>query len=278
MCNCCYFTLATGANPEVWGRELSTVVGGTSCVCSSSPRECFFSVVVTIVCNRNHVCVGKLLRLLPVTCGRVVCVLLGALARPRRRAAPPELSLISELMVESRTLSLRVAASPATSPSCLYNTEVSSSGFEPPGSCPTCSRWLCVCLDSQWQWDMAEIIAVNAGLPSPSAMNLTFRMPEDPDPEAPAGPATPAPLSSEDYLFVEARHPSTVLQGLNSLRLNNAFCDVTLCCGGQEFPCHRIVLASFSSYFQVKRLITPCIHTAPIKAEDSQIKRTESEL
>uniref|UniRef100_G3PCF3 BTB domain-containing protein n=1 Tax=Gasterosteus aculeatus aculeatus TaxID=481459 RepID=G3PCF3_GASAC len=57
-------------------------------------------------------------------------------------------------------------------------------------------------------------------------------------------------LSGDDYLFVEARHPNTVLQGLNSLRLNNAFCDVTLCCGGQEFPCHRIVLASFSSYFQ----------------------------
>ncbi|XP_060945623.1 kelch-like protein 20 [Limanda limanda] len=100
---------------------------------------------------------------------------------------------------------------------------------------------------------MAEIIAVNAGLPSLSAMNVTYRMQEDPGPAAapPAGPAAPpAPLSSEDYLFVEARHPSTVLQGLNSLRLNNAFCDVTLCCGGQEFPCHRIVLASFSSYFQ----------------------------
>lgn len=77
---------------------------------------------------------------------------------------------------------------------------------------------------------MAEIIAVNPGLPSPSTL--------------------PASLN-DDYLFVETRHPNTVLQGLNSLRLNNAFCDVTLCCGGQEFPCHRIVLASFSSYFQV---------------------------
>ncbi|XP_051905488.1 kelch-like protein diablo isoform X2 [Hippocampus zosterae] len=63
--------------------------------------------------------------------------------------------------------------------------------------------------------------------------------------------ATPAsPCSGDDYLFVEARHPNTVLQGLNTLRLENSFCDVTLCCGGQEFPCHRIVLASFSSYFQ----------------------------
>ncbi|XP_043945581.1 kelch-like protein 20 isoform X1 [Protopterus annectens] len=57
-------------------------------------------------------------------------------------------------------------------------------------------------------------------------------------------------LDSEDYLFVESKHSCKVLEGLNSLRLNNAFCDVILCCGGQEFPCHRIVLASFSSYFR----------------------------
>lgn len=97
---------------------------------------------------------------------------------------------------------------------------------------------------------MADVVAVNSGLLLPSAfpMNVTFRIQEDADA---AAVAPPAPLCNEDYLFVEARHPNTVLQGLNSLRLNNAFCDVTLCCGGQEFPCHRIVLASFSSYFQV---------------------------
>lgn len=94
---------------------------------------------------------------------------------------------------------------------------------------------------------MAEVIAVNAGLSLPPTMR---RIPiEEEVSVAPAAPSVPQ--GSEDYLFVEARHPSTVLQGLNSLRLNNAFCDVTLCCGGQEFPCHRIVLASFSSYFQV---------------------------
>lgn len=95
---------------------------------------------------------------------------------------------------------------------------------------------------------MAEVISVNAGLALPPTMNGTFPIEEDVS-VAPAAPSVPQ--SSEDYLFVEARHPNTVLQGLNSLRLNNAFCDVTLCCGGQEFPCHRIVLASFSSYFQV---------------------------
>ena len=60
-----------------------------------------------------------------------------------------------------------------------------------------------------------------------------------------------ANAGSEDYMFVETTHPDKVLQGLNSIRLNNAFCDVTLCCGGQEFPCHRIVLAAISTYFQV---------------------------
>lgn len=95
---------------------------------------------------------------------------------------------------------------------------------------------------------MAEVAAVNAGLPLSSTMNLTFQIQDTAATASAAAPA--APLSNEDYLFVEAKHPNTVLHGLNSLRLNNAFCDVTLCCGGQEFPCHRIVLASFSSYFQ----------------------------
>ncbi|XP_078096673.1 LOW QUALITY PROTEIN: kelch-like protein 24 [Mustelus asterias] len=62
---------------------------------------------------------------------------------------------------------------------------------------------------------------------------------------------TGSPLECEDYMFLESEHSSKVLDGLNSLRLNNAFCDVILCCDGQEFPCHRIVLASFSSYFRV---------------------------
>uniref|UniRef100_A0A3P9HJI2 Kelch-like protein 20 n=1 Tax=Oryzias latipes TaxID=8090 RepID=A0A3P9HJI2_ORYLA len=108
---------------------------------------------------------------------------------------------------------------------------------------------------------MAEVNAVGAGFLLPSTMNAIFQVQEEACAAATAAAAAtaggtagsaapPASQSSEDYLFVETRHPNTVLQGLNSLRLNNAFCDVTLCCGGQEFPCHRIVLASFSSYFQ----------------------------
>ncbi|XP_046873272.1 kelch-like protein diablo isoform X3 [Hypomesus transpacificus] len=93
---------------------------------------------------------------------------------------------------------------------------------------------------------MAEIIVVN--IISPSSPPATATLPPSPVLEDSCLPL--ASLDSEDYVFVEARHPNKVLEGLNSLRLNNAFCDVTLCCGGQEFPCHRIVLASFSSYFQ----------------------------
>uniref|UniRef100_A0A672P0Y3 Kelch-like protein 17 n=1 Tax=Sinocyclocheilus grahami TaxID=75366 RepID=A0A672P0Y3_SINGR len=87
-------------------------------------------------------------------------------------------------------------------------------------------------------------MAVNLLATSPSTTTLS----PSPCVEDPGFPLSS--LDSEDYVFVEARHPNKVLEGLNSLRLNNAFCDVTLCCGGQEFPCHRIVLASFSSYFQ----------------------------
>ncbi|XP_076020753.1 kelch-like protein 24 [Genypterus blacodes] len=94
---------------------------------------------------------------------------------------------------------------------------------------------------------MAEIIAVDASLPTTPTVDLTYSLLED---SAVAESLPLTPQSSEDQLFVEARHPNAVLQGLNSLRLNNALCDVTLCCGGQEFPCHRVVLASFSAYFQ----------------------------
>ena len=90
---------------------------------------------------------------------------------------------------------------------------------------------------------MAAIVPVDANTASSTVADVHSEEENDIH-EANAG--------SEDYLFVEAKHPNTVLQGLNSIRLNNAFCDVTLCCGGQEFPCHRIVLASISSYFQVK--------------------------
>ncbi|XP_078502015.1 kelch-like protein 24 [Lissotriton helveticus] len=78
-----------------------------------------------------------------------------------------------------------------------------------------------------------------------------------PEPEYPAPqPEYPAPQASgeegqeEELLLTEARHPLHVLEGLNSLRLLRSFCDVVLCCGGHDFPCHRLVLAACSSYFR----------------------------
>ncbi|XP_042218059.1 kelch-like protein diablo [Homarus americanus] len=55
---------------------------------------------------------------------------------------------------------------------------------------------------------------------------------------------------SEDCKFVNSAHPEAVLLGLNELRKNGHFCDVTLCVDGMTFPVHRSVLASFSPYFR----------------------------
>ena len=56
-------------------------------------------------------------------------------------------------------------------------------------------------------------------------------------------------LIEEEYKFVEVSHPAQILTGLHHLKQSQQFCDVTICAGGQEFSCHRIVLASFSPYF-----------------------------
>ncbi|ELT91551.1 hypothetical protein CAPTEDRAFT_3638 [Capitella teleta] len=54
----------------------------------------------------------------------------------------------------------------------------------------------------------------------------------------------------EDFLFIEASHALQVLSGLNELRQGSLFCDLTLCIERKKFPCHKIVLASFSPYFK----------------------------
>jgi len=40
-----------------------------------------------------------------------------------------------------------------------------------------------------------------------------------------------------------------LLANINSLRLRSAYTDAILCCGQDEFPCHRNVLAASSTYF-----------------------------
>ena len=66
--------------------------------------------------------------------------------------------------------------------------------------------------------------------------------------DAASGP----PSSLDAEVFADPLHPNKLLEGLNRLRLNSVLCDVILCFGGQEFSCHRHVLASFSPYFEVK--------------------------
>lgn len=56
--------------------------------------------------------------------------------------------------------------------------------------------------------------------------------------------------SGDDYRYAEVSHPAQMLAGLQTLRRNSKLCDVTLCVDGREFPCHRCVLAAFSSYFE----------------------------
>lgn len=57
-------------------------------------------------------------------------------------------------------------------------------------------------------------------------------------------------FEQEDFHFLELSHPVQVLTGLNCLRLAGLFCDVTLCVEEEEFPCHKIVMSSFSPYFK----------------------------
>lgn len=55
---------------------------------------------------------------------------------------------------------------------------------------------------------------------------------------------------NEEFNFEDNTHANRVLAGLNTLRLASTFCDVTLCAESIEFPCHRVVLSSFSPYFK----------------------------
>ncbi|CAL4126360.1 unnamed protein product, partial [Meganyctiphanes norvegica] len=61
---------------------------------------------------------------------------------------------------------------------------------------------------------------------------------------------SPITSPTDECRFLDAAHSETVLQGLNDMRNNGHFCDVTLSVDGQTFPVHKAVLASFSPYFR----------------------------
>ncbi|XP_051752756.1 kelch-like protein 30 isoform X2 [Ctenopharyngodon idella] len=54
----------------------------------------------------------------------------------------------------------------------------------------------------------------------------------------------------DDLDFCLSSHPQSILEGLRSLCSQPKLVDVTLCAGGQDFPCHRGILALCSHYFR----------------------------
>lgn len=54
-----------------------------------------------------------------------------------------------------------------------------------------------------------------------------------------------------EHLFMHTSHSLQLLTGLNNLRQEGLLCDVTIGVDGQEFTCHKTVLAAFSPYFKV---------------------------
>lgn len=66
------------------------------------------------------------------------------------------------------------------------------------------------------------------------------------------------PLTLKSLLQVDSKgevsqflpkHSRTMMDKLNTQRLNNHFCDITLLIEGEEFRAHKAVLAACSEYF-----------------------------
>ncbi len=55
--------------------------------------------------------------------------------------------------------------------------------------------------------------------------------------------------SSAQFVFLAADHANALLDCMRSLRNDRNLCDIILCVGEEEFPAHRVVLASSSPYF-----------------------------
>lgn len=55
--------------------------------------------------------------------------------------------------------------------------------------------------------------------------------------------------ASPQFQFLAADHANSLLSCMKMLRDSRVLCDITLCVGEDEFPAHRVVLASCSPYF-----------------------------
>ncbi|KAB7495159.1 Broad-complex core protein, partial [Armadillidium nasatum] len=64
--------------------------------------------------------------------------------------------------------------------------------------------------------------------------------------------------------FIRMSRPSSFLQVLSNdfatFRLQDVFCDVTICCRGSYFLAHRIILSAFSNYFKEILMQAHCKH------------------
>lgn len=90
---------------------------------------------------------------------------------------------------------------------------------------------------------------------SNNGINSSLRISTTPTTNNSSGIAEPAmmfeagPDTDNDNLeFSEAQHPCSVLAGINNLRQQRQFCDISLLVDNHEFPAHRAVLAACSSY------------------------------
>ncbi|KAG8434214.1 hypothetical protein GDO86_012548 [Hymenochirus boettgeri] len=58
------------------------------------------------------------------------------------------------------------------------------------------------------------------------------------------------PATETSLPFYDTSHALHLLKGINELRAEQKFFDMTVSAGGQDFPCHRTVLAAASNYFR----------------------------
>lgn len=59
-----------------------------------------------------------------------------------------------------------------------------------------------------------------------------------------------AAVASSELYWEDGGLAVELQRGLKTLRVNRELTDVTLCVQGQEFPCHRAILAAASQYFR----------------------------